>query len=724
MFFYLRIWLIVTLSLCSIFLFAQTPQPILKDIFLEESPSEITIRNSQLVLTFDKKNGNWTSFRLGALPTSLFESATLPSVDFVVNGQAIVQNKGAKLTGYTYSIQAERQAATLHLHLQTLDSSYQFRCDYTVFVQQPSIERRAYVLHYSTPRAGTALPAKFEMFVFRLPPLRIGALKDCVFDAPGPFFVHNFVAPHTPFDSIRHRTIHFHSAPEAGFGLMAFSNPKLQTTLCSWMSTAGEVNYGSSIQTTNEGLEIVHHNHRAYYWPQGLTIHSDTQHIYCSKDLLSGLAQYRQSLTKTLPMANTTPQWVQKAVILEVYPNYFKGGFKEIAQRLPFYKSIGFNTIYLMPHWLGGYSPIDPFVVDPKFGTSEDLKNLVKKAHQLGMRFLFDMVIHGFHAKNSPILQSHASFFCRDDKGQIALHPTWKSATPDWANPDYQKYMVNLVLHDLKTYGIDGYRVDAASYKGPNWDPNLPYPAYSSGTYAPQLMQKMLDALRTANEDAVLLSEVFGPAFYTVSNFSHDNQTEAVQFILEKMEKGTYHAAQYQQYLANVYAMLPQGANRVIFARNHDTSWFYHFNGYTPTFLNMDAIHAFFGVPEVFAGDPKYPHNPDDDPKVFDFYRKLYTYRNRYDELTTGRIILDKVVCDNPDVFVGIRQTAQHTSLVVISLSNAPQQLHIDLPSEIMLSKKNIYMSDCRNNQAIPAQQKGSKLAIKIQPFAVLHTRL
>ncbi|MEJ7712336.1 MAG: hypothetical protein WKF84_21385 [Pyrinomonadaceae bacterium] len=35
---------------------------------------------------------------------------------------------------------------------------------------------------------------------------------------------------------------------------------------------------------------------------------------------------------------------------------------------------------------------------------------------------------------------------------------------------------------------------------------------------------------------------------------------------------------------------LPIGANRVFYTRNHDTSWFYHFNGYTPRFMSMEAV--------------------------------------------------------------------------------------------------------------------------------------
>lgn len=48
------------------------------------------------------------------------------------------------------------------------------------------------------------------------------------------------------------------------------------------------------------------------------------------------------------------------------------------------------------------------------------------------------------------------------------------------------------------------------------------------------------------------------------------------------METGEVTAKDYKAHIADVRDMLPEGANRVYFARNYDTSWFYHFNDYNP----------------------------------------------------------------------------------------------------------------------------------------------
>lgn len=413
-------------------------------------------------------------------------------------------------------------------------------------------------------------------------------------------------------------------------------------------------------------------------------------------------------------------------VLLEVYPEYFPDGFKGITKKLPFYKDVGFNTIYLMPHWKGGYSPIDFYQIDPKYGTSDDLKETVRRAHALGMKVFFDMVIHGFN-ENSPVIGQHQEMFVKDEKGNLALHPTWKSVTTDWASPAYGHYMADLALHHTKTYDIDGYRLDAATYKGPSWDPALPYPAYRSGSAAPELMEQMLEVMHTIKPDAVMLSEVFGPVFYTVSNLVHDNQTEGPQFLLEKMERGEYTAHDYKRHMQHVFAALPKGANRVYFARNHDTSWFYHFNGYTPRFMALEAIHALCAIPEVFAGDPKNKPNPDDDKAIYEHYKKLFSLRKDFPELATGELLLAEIESSNPMVFTAIRQLEGKHCLIIISLSEKIEEVDLTISGKenVIVGKAKLIDGLTREALQKNAQEsKASKRKVRLKPFQVVIGRI
>jgi hypothetical protein len=541
-------------------------------------------------------------------------------------------------------------------------------------------------------------------------------------DIPGPFFPNTLVPPGTPYDSLRGRQIRFHSAPDAGFGIVSVSNPKAGLTVAAWMNTAGETNYRPILQGDGKRLSFGHHNYRYYRLGPALSVASDTQRIELAPDLPAALAAYRESVNATMPLAAPTPAWVKEMVLLEVYPAYYPKGFRGITAKLPFYREVGFNTIYLMPHWLGGYSPLDLFAVDPRYGTGADLQELVRTAHQLGMKVLFDMVIHGFNAA-SPVVEARSELFIRDEAGKPALHPTWKSVSTDWASPAYRQYMADLVRHDVRTYGIDGYRVDAASYKGPAKQAGLPYPAYRPGAAAPELMAHMLRALREGQPEGVLLSEVFGPVFYSVSNLAHDNQTEAPQLLLERMEKGQYTAAQYKEHIAAVADALPAGANRVFFARNHDTSWFFHFNGYTPAFLALDAVHALFGIPEVFAGDPENGPHPDADPGVYDYYRKLFRLKKDFPEWTHGRLRLRDIRSDNPHVFTGLRGTDAHTGVALVSLSGKAEAAPVFLAAGVPNARQ-LVLRDARTGETVTAAREDDRFVVHLKPYQVLVGRI
>ena len=90
--------------------------------------------------------------------------------------------------------------------------------------------------------------------------------------------------------------------------------------------------------------------------------------------------------------------WKDTLIFYEIYPTSFKdsngagiGELNGIASKLDYIKSLGFNAIWLNPFYKspfkdGGYDISDFFSVDPRFGTIDDFKNLITKAHELGNR--------------------------------------------------------------------------------------------------------------------------------------------------------------------------------------------------------------------------------------------------------------------------------------------------------------------------------------------------
>lgn len=66
------------------------------------------------------------------------------------------------------------------------------------------------------------------------------------------------------------------------------------------------------------------------------------------------------------------------------------GTIRGIMENLAYIKDMGFNCIYMNPIFVAGeyhkYDLIDYFHIDPAFGTDEDFKELVQRAHRMGVR--------------------------------------------------------------------------------------------------------------------------------------------------------------------------------------------------------------------------------------------------------------------------------------------------------------------------------------------------
>ena len=65
------------------------------------------------------------------------------------------------------------------------------------------------------------------------------------------------------------------------------------------------------------------------------------------------------------------------------------GDLKGVEEKLSYIRDLGYNGIWLMPITVGTsyhkYDVEDYYDVDPQFGTLEDMRSLVKKAHSMGI---------------------------------------------------------------------------------------------------------------------------------------------------------------------------------------------------------------------------------------------------------------------------------------------------------------------------------------------------
>ncbi|MFP6886847.1 MAG: alpha-amylase family glycosyl hydrolase, partial [Opitutales bacterium] len=698
------------------------------------------LANEQIELGFSE--GRWVALKSKGVPGNMVAPVEhAEAVDFMIDDVWMIEEHGARYSKHNVVIDEEEDSVTLELvflvgprpHLSYIPTRWQsrtpnakkpghgwefrFTSRYKLFAGQGRVERSAKVERLRSGNIITPSSRRCGGFVFSVPGAVVGPPEDCTFEIPCPLYTYRYFKPGSKYTEISSRYMSLFTAPDRLPGIVAFENKKLPATFATWMDTRGELSYYSYLSGDGERISVIFYDTRSLRLDDNDFHESDVQAIVVMPTFRDTQNEYRKMLSEWAPTSTKSPSWVREMIVLEIMPRYYKGGYKGLTERLPFYRGIGFNAIYTLPHFLGGYTNVDPREMDPKHGTPEDLKEMIRVAHELGMHVIFDMVVHGFH-EDSPIVKEHPEFFFRDEHGHLAKHHTWPTFDTDPANPAFQKFMVDLVKNDVRTYGIDGYRVDANSFKGPNWAANLPYPAWKSQNII-ALYDAMHEAMLEEKKDIVMYSEMYGQVYHAVSNLVQDANWGVVTQVLQKMEAGEITAGDYKAGIARQLDTLLPGINRIRFCRNHDTSWYWgSFYGYHRRMLNVDTIHSVVGVPLVFAGDPDNGPNPDDDSATWEFYRSIFGLRKEFPELGKGEILLHEVSCDHPNVFSVIRRVDKGAVLALVSLSEKPANVTIRI-SDVADLRDKITLLDPIDDRNAEMDLDAGSFGIELEPFGI-----
>ena len=95
-----------------------------------------------------------------------------------------------------------------------------------------------------------------------------------------------------------------------------------------------------------------------------------------------------------------SPKWLETAIFYEIYPQSFYdtngdgiGDLNGIKEKLDYIKSIGCNAIWINPCFDSpfkdaGYDVRDYYKIAPRYGTNEDMYELLKVAHEKGIKIL------------------------------------------------------------------------------------------------------------------------------------------------------------------------------------------------------------------------------------------------------------------------------------------------------------------------------------------------
>jgi alpha-glucosidase len=201
-------------------------------------------------------------------------------------------------------------------------------------------------------------------------------------------------------------------------------------------------------------------------------------------------------------------EWWRGGVVYQIYPRSFQdsngdgiGDLKGITERLGYVAELGVDAIWLSPFFKSpmkdfGYDVSDYCDVDPMFGNMADFKELLRRAHDLGLKVMIDQVLSHSAAEHPWFVESRSSrdnaksdwYVWADAKEDGNPPNNWLSifggSAWQWDTRRKQYYLHNFLTSqpDLNFHcpavqeallgtvkfwldlGVDGYRLDTANF--------------------------------------------------------------------------------------------------------------------------------------------------------------------------------------------------------------------------------------------------------------------
>jgi glycosidase len=358
-----------------------------------------------------------------------------------------------------------------------------------------------------------------------------------------------------------------------------------------------------------------------------------------------------------------------------------EGTFKAFSPHLPRLKKMGVDILWIMPiqpigvknrkGGLGSYYSIQDYkAANPEFGTMEDFKVMVNKAHELGMLVILDWVPN--HTAFDHPWTEIVGYHTVDSLGNIIPpNPDWTDvADLNYDNMDMQNDMISDMRFWIKNADIDGFRCDVA------------------GEVPVSFWDRAIDSLKV-DKDVFMLAEWDEPWLH--SSF-HMTYGWGFHHVMNEIAKGHQNADSIASFMAKDRARYPKEAFRMNFTTNHDeNSWngtvFERFGDGHKAF----AVLAFTvsGMPLIYSGQEAglskrlrfFEKDTIDwsDIKYEAFYTSLLKLKKENPALYNGSYggVPQFVATGNTNVVAYWRETAGNKVMVVINLSKDSQKITI-----------------------------------------------
>ncbi len=178
---------------------------------------------------------------------------------------------------------------------------------------------------------------------------------------------------------------------------------------------------------------------------------------------------YTQKIVDYRP--NTEPLLIYECHVGMAQQEAEVGSYKEFQENiLPRVKKAGYNCIQIMavqehPYYGSfGYHVSSFFAASSRFGTPDELKELIDTAHEMGLAVIMD-IVHSHAVKNEVeglgnLAGDPNQFFYPGDKRE---HPQWDSLCFDYGKHEVMHFLLSNCVYWLTEYQFDGFRFDGVT---------------------------------------------------------------------------------------------------------------------------------------------------------------------------------------------------------------------------------------------------------------------
>ena len=408
-------------------------------------------------------------------------------------------------------------------------------------------------------------------------------------------------------------------------------------------------------------------------------------------------------------------EWTKNANMYEVNIRQYsqEGTFNAFAKELPRLKKMGVDILWLMPIHpvgvknhkgsLGSYYAVRDYkAVAPEYGTIEDFKSLVEKAHSLGMYVMIDWVAN--HTSWDNVwLEKHDDYYEKDSTGNFVSPFDWTDVIAlDYSNANMREAMAEALKFWIAETDIDGYRCDVAG--------EVPTDFW-------EWVRPQLDAIKPVfmlaeSEKPDLLNKAF--------NMNYGWEFHHLMNSIAKGEKNAKDVISYVQHEKDTY---PSNSYMLYFLTNHDeNSW----NGTIKERLGESAdmfavlTYTLGGMPLTYSGQESANEKRleffekdvidwKDYPKQ-DFISQLIDMKHKNPLLWNGNYGGEfvPVITDKDEKVLSFSKTKGDEHIIVL-LNLSPEEVSANIKDVELTAYRPIMLKGFENT---------SKTSFKMQPWA------